>query len=56
MQGNIFYQSEVIYLFDLTSVVIATIDDIQKKTDAKFKTLKLLEKHDARIYKQNKGS
>ena len=35
---------------------MATIQDVQKKTDTKFKTLKLLEKDTLRIYERNKGS
>ena len=35
---------------------MATIQDVQKKTDTKFKTLKLLEKNALRIYERNKGS
>ena len=35
---------------------MATIQDVQKKTDMKFKTLKLLEKDTPRIYERNKES
>ena len=35
---------------------MATVQDVQKKTDTKFKTLKLLEKNTLRIYERNKGS
>ena len=35
---------------------MATIQDVQKKIDTKFKTLKLLEKDTLRIYKRNKKS
>ena len=35
---------------------MATIQDVQKKIDMKFKTLKLLEKHTRRIYEGNKES
>ena len=54
------------YLFELTSVIkvklfitsviMATIQDVQKKIDTKFKTLKLLEKDTLRIYERNKES
>ena len=54
------------YLFELTSVIkvklfitsviMATIQDVQKKIDTKFKTLKLLEKDSLRIYERNKES
>ena len=54
------------YLFELTSVIkvklfitsviMATIQDVQKKIDPKFKTLKLLEKDTLRIYERNKES
>ena len=33
---------------------MATIQDVQKKIDTKFKTLKLLEKDTLRIYERNK--
>ena len=36
-------------LLELTSVVMATIRDVQKKIETKFKTLKLLEKDTHRI-------
>ena len=53
------------YLFELTSfikvklfitsVIMATIQDVQKKIDTKFKTLKLLEKDTLRIiYERNR--
>ena len=35
---------------------MATIQDVQKKIDTKFKTLKLLEKDTLRIYERNKKS
>ena len=35
---------------------MATIQDIQKKIDTKFKTLKLLKKDTLRIYERNKES
>ena len=35
---------------------MATIQDVQKKIDTKFKTLKLLEKDALRIYERNKES
>ena len=35
---------------------MATIQDVQKKIDTKFKTLKLLEKGTPRIYECNKDS
>ena len=35
---------------------MATIQDVQKKIDMKFKTLTLLEKHTRRIYEGNKES
>ena len=35
---------------------MATIQDVQKKIDTKFKTLKLLEKDTLRIYERNKES
>ena len=35
---------------------MATIQDVQKKIDTKFKTLKLLEKDTLRIYEHNKES
>ena len=35
---------------------MATIQDVQKKIDTKFKTLKLLEKETLRIYERNKES
>ena len=35
---------------------MATIKDVQKKIDTKFKTLKLLEKDTLRIYERNKES
>ena len=54
------------YLFELTSVtniklfktsfITATRQDVKKKIDMKFKTLKLLEKHTRRIYEGNKES
>ena len=54
------------YLFELTSVIkvklfitsviMATIQDAQKKIDTKFKTLKLLGKDTLRIYERNKES
>ena len=54
------------YLFELTGVIniklfktsfiMATIQDVQKKIDMKFKTLTLLEKHTRRIYEGNKES
>ena len=52
------------YLFELTSVIkvklfitsaiMATKQDVQKKTGTKFKTLKLLEKNTLRIYERNR--
>ena len=54
------------YLFEPTSVIniklfktsfiTATRQDVKKKIDMKFKTLKLLEKHTRRIYEGNKES
>ena len=35
---------------------MSTIQDVQKKNDQKFKTLKLLEKDTPRIYEHNKES
>ena len=35
---------------------MATIPDVQKKIDTKFKTLRLLEKGTLRIYERNKES
>ena len=35
---------------------MATMQDVQKKIDTKFKTLKLLEKDALRIYERNKES
>ena len=35
---------------------MAIIQDVQKKTDTKFKTLKSLEKDTLRIYERNKES
>ena len=61
LQVNIIYQSEIVCmpeltsaikmkLLELTSVVMATIRDVQKKIETKFKTLKLLEKDTPRIW------
>ena len=54
------------YLIELTSVIkvnlfitsvnMATIQDVQKKIDTKFKTFKLLEKDTFRIYERNNES
>ena len=46
------YQSEAFH-FESTSVVMATIPDVQKSIDTKFKTLKLLEKDTPRIYERS---
>ena len=35
---------------------MATIQNVQKKLDTKFKTLKLLEKDTPRVYERNKDS
>ena len=40
----------------IASVIMATIQDVQKKIGTKFKTLKLLEKDTLRIYERNKES
>ena len=40
----------------IASVIMATIQDVQKKIDTKFKTLKLLGKDTLRIYERNKES
>ena len=42
------------YLLELTSIVMATTQDVQRKIDTKFKTLKLLEKDTLRIYEHNR--
>ena len=44
------------HLFELIRVIVATVQDVQKKIDTKFKMLKLLEKETLRIYEYNKES
>ena len=44
------------YLFEPTSVFTSTMQDVQKKNDTKFKTLKLLEKDTPRIFERKKES
>ena len=44
------------YLFEPTSVFMSTIQDVQKKIDTKYKTLKLLEKDTPRIFERKKES